>query len=188
MSIGTTSMLLALRQLLAGKQPGRVVWTADITYWLAGQVQAGTADPAWLTEEGFLALHRELGILPYYYYETFNAFRAIDGPEVEYRVEQQGNTTIRRYLTPLGELTEVSEYMVESACAGITKHFVESERDLDALRYLLEHRRLLPDHLGITWTGWRCGRSTMGSLPSACRTHRCLPSWWNGPASRMGTT
>ncbi|MHB9025503.1 MAG: hypothetical protein ACYC7E_15260 [Armatimonadota bacterium] len=147
MSTATSSMLTSLRQLLRGEKPDCIVWTADITYWLTGQVQAGTADPAWQTEEGFLALHKELGILPYYYYESFDAFRAVVLPPVELRVEQQGTSTISRYLTPLGELTEVRTYLAESACAGITKYFVETERDLDILRFVLEHRRLVPDHL-----------------------------------------
>ena len=42
---------------------------ADLAYWIAGQQQAGTAKPQWSEEEGFLQLHKELGILPYYYYE-----------------------------------------------------------------------------------------------------------------------
>ena len=64
-------VLDAFLKTLDGERPDQIVWTADITYWIAGQQQAGTAKPAWETEEGYLQLHRELGILPYYYYEKF---------------------------------------------------------------------------------------------------------------------
>ena len=64
-------MLDAFLAMLRGEIPEPAVWTADITYWIAGRQQSGTAKPEWSTEEGFLRLHNELGILPYYYYEKF---------------------------------------------------------------------------------------------------------------------
>ena len=76
-------MLEAFLKLLDGGRPDRIVWTADITYWIAGQQQAGRADPAWGTEEGYLRLHRDLGIFPYYYYEKFWAAE----PRYDGRVE-----------------------------------------------------------------------------------------------------
>jgi hypothetical protein len=60
-------MLEGLLKLLNGEYSDEIVWTADITYWIAGQQQAGSAKAEWETEEGYLQLHRELGILPYYY-------------------------------------------------------------------------------------------------------------------------
>ena len=58
----------ALLQLLEGKKPESIVWTADITYWMEGRRRDGVYRPEWDTEEGFLALHQQLGILPYYFY------------------------------------------------------------------------------------------------------------------------
>ena len=43
-------------KLLNGEKADEVVWTADRSYWISGQKQAGTADPAWDTEEGYLKL------------------------------------------------------------------------------------------------------------------------------------
>ena len=46
-------MLEALLQLLNGQRPERIVWTADITYWLAGRQQASAAQGQWNTEDGY---------------------------------------------------------------------------------------------------------------------------------------
>ncbi|MHB9134049.1 MAG: uroporphyrinogen decarboxylase/cobalamine-independent methonine synthase family protein [Armatimonadota bacterium] len=144
MSTATTSMRQALMQLLRGDIPDRVVWTADLTYWMDGQKAVGKADPAWEQEDGYLAFHRDLGVMPYYFYPTFNAFSPVDGDGVEWLVERDGGTTTCRYRTPLGELSEVSIYAPLSCSSGIIKHYVETERDLDVLRYILERRRLAP--------------------------------------------
>ncbi|MCG2659284.1 MAG: hypothetical protein L6437_03440, partial [Kiritimatiellae bacterium] len=134
-------------KLLRGEKPDRVVWTADITYWISGQKQAGTADAAWDTEKGYLRLHRELGIMPYYYYSKFWAGTLQYGENIEVSSETNGNQTLNRIRTPAGELSEKNVYLRESCCTGCTRHYVQSEDDLDVLQYLLEHRRLVPANL-----------------------------------------
>ncbi len=140
-------MLDAFLTLLRGERADEIVWTADITYWIAGRTQAGRADPAWKTEQGYLALHRDLGVMPYYFYEKFWVAEPRYGGTVETSTETRGLKTRRRIETPVGALTEESTYLPESCCAGCTKHFVESVEDLEVLLYLLEHRRLEPANL-----------------------------------------
>ena len=153
-------MRSAFLNLLRGEQTGEIVWTADLSYWMEGRRADGTARPEWFTEQGFLELHREHGIFPYYYYEKFCAFQVrYDGPVT---VEQQarGNTTLQRITCPAGELTCESAWMPESCCSGITKHFVENVRDLDVFLDLLQYRRLLPANLDdypqrlAAWEAW----------------------------------
>ena len=129
-------MLEALLALLNGEQPDHMVWTADITYWIVGRQQAGSARPEWSTEEGFLRLHQELGILPYYYYEKFWAAEPRYDGCVEATDAKKGDKTTRRFRTPVGELHEESVYSPLSCSSGITKHFVKSPGDLDVLRAL----------------------------------------------------
>jgi hypothetical protein len=64
-------------KLLEGEQPDEVVWTADITYWISGQRASGTVKPEWESEEGYLQLHRELGILPKLIESGFDAIEAL---------------------------------------------------------------------------------------------------------------
>lgn len=134
-------------KLIRGDTPERAVWTADISYWIAGQKAAGTADPAWDTEEGYLQLHRDLKIMPYYFYEKFWTASAQYSSGIMLSQETQGNRTLNRIETVAGTLTEVNTYLPGSCSTGCTKHYVESEDDLDVLLYLLEHRELKPVNL-----------------------------------------
>jgi hypothetical protein len=140
-------MLDTFLSLLSGKPADPTVWTADIAYWIAGRQQAGDARPEWSTEEGFLRLHRDLGILPYYYYEKFWAAEPRYDDRIESNEAKVGGKTVRRIHTPLGQLREESVYSPLSSSQGITKHFVESEGDLEILLDVLRHRRLAPANL-----------------------------------------
>ena len=155
----------ALLELLAGELPDQVVWTADISYWISGQQQAGLADPAWRTEEGYLRLHRELGIMPYYWYDCFWLGEPVYQAPIEVCTEQDGRRTVRIWRTPLGDLRQEEVYLPESCSTGCVKHAVETEADLDRLLLILEHRRLrvtcLQDYAErmSLWAGY-------GGLPS----------------------
>ncbi len=158
-------MLDAFLRTLNGEQTGQIVWTADINYWLDGQRQSGIARPEWDTEEGYLKLHRELGILPYYYYQKFWTAEPRYDDSIQLIETQDHDQHTRVFRTPVGELREESVYSPMSCSLGITKHLVESENDLDILLYLLRHRHLEPanladwrerSHLWQTYDGLPC--------------------------------
>ncbi len=175
-------MLQTFLALFRGETPDRLVWTADITYWIAGRQESGLATPEWSTEEGFLRLHNELGILPYYYYEKFWAAEPQYDAQIEAIEAKEGQKTVRRVRTPAGELREESVYSPLSCSTGITKHFVESERDLDILLYLLEHRRLAPANLA-DWPQRRHLWETYRGLPCIGLPRSPLPAFlveWAG--------
>ena len=140
-------MLDAFLRLQNGEAPDEVVWTADITYWLDAQRQAGTAEPEWGTEEGFLRLHRELGIMPYYYYMGTVASDVVYAGGVEATTETSPDGMTQRIRTPLGDLVEEFVFLPESCCYAPTKYLVESPGDLDIFLYALERRRLVPVNL-----------------------------------------
>ncbi|MCL4504776.1 MAG: hypothetical protein M1434_05300 [Chloroflexi bacterium] len=140
-------MLNSLRRLLAGQPAGEVVWTADISYWIAGRRYAGSADPAWDTEAGYLALCRELGILPYYWYDKFWLGRPEYDRSVTVTAEARGDVNLRRWRTPLGDLCEETAFLPQSCSVGCTRYPVQTETDLRTLVYLMEHRRMVPDCL-----------------------------------------
>lgn len=139
-------MLKSFLKLLNGEKPDQTVWTADISYWLDGQKQSGSADAAWATEEGYLRLHRDLGIMPYYN-ERLWAGAPSYGATIELSNETSGDRTVNRIRTPKGELTEEIVRLRDSCCVGCTKHYVQSGNDLDILIYLIERRRLVPTNL-----------------------------------------
>jgi len=63
---------------------------------------------------------------------------------VTVRVDSEGDETITRIQTPVGEITQVLCFMPTSCSTGAVKHFVQSEEDLDVFIYVLEHRHLIP--------------------------------------------
>mgnify|MGYP001063562367 CR=1 FL=1 len=141
-------MLESLLSLFNGGQADQVVWTADISYWIFGEKESGRADPAWDTEEGYLRLHRDLGIMPYYWYNDFWLGKPVYAPEIEWQTDHDGYRTTTVIRTPVGDLTSEMVYLPTSRSTGTTKHFVQSEADFDILRYVIDRRRLAPAGLG----------------------------------------
>jgi hypothetical protein len=133
-------------RLLEGERPRGVVWTADVSYWISGRQADGTAGPAWKNEQGYLDLHRSLGVMPYYY-DRFWVCRAAYDSSVSVTTKTDGPVTRRGWKSPAGCLVEESRYLPESACQGVTRHPVQSAADLDVLIDLLERRRLEPENL-----------------------------------------
>ena len=140
-------MLESFLKLLDGQRPDRTVWTADITYWIAGQKASGKSRPDWDGEEGYLQLHRDLGIMPYYYYDKFWLASPQYSGGIDVTHEADGDRSVNSIRTPVGTLSEINTYLPSSCSTGCTKHYVQSERDLDVLLYVLEHRCLAPDNL-----------------------------------------
>lgn len=133
------SMRESFLKMLAGETPDLVVWTADISYWMAGERQAGRANPTWDTERGYLELHKSLGVMPYYYYDKFWAGTVVADQTVTTERAQSANVTVTTTTTPVGTLTAEHVFLPESCCEGITKHPVQTESDLDVLLHILEH-------------------------------------------------
>lgn len=139
--------LNAFLNLLVGKPADRPVWTADITYWMAGEKAAGRFQAAWDSEEGYLELHRQLGVMPYYYYEKFWLAAPRYSPEIRLSQENRAGQCFSFIDTPAGRLVETSVYLPTSCSWGVSQHYVENEGELDLLLYLLEHRTLAPANL-----------------------------------------
>ena len=131
--------------LLGGAKADDTVWTADLSYWLSGHPD--TVSKVNKTETSYVAFHRDLGVLPYYYYEKFWAFETKHDDSI--RIEtRSGRNAVRRIIrTPVGEIWEESQYLPESFCWGITNHYVSSEQDLETLLCLLDHTRYSPQNI-----------------------------------------
>ena len=136
----------SLLKLMRGEKPDRIVWTADLTYWVAGQMQAGRGRPEWNTELGHLALCRDLGCMPYYWYEHMTvAAPRYDGVMV--KAEVVGKRRIQTWETPVGRLVMEVTALPETSSEAITKYPVENGDDVKAFLYLLKHRQWAPCHL-----------------------------------------
>jgi hypothetical protein len=141
------SMLHSLLELLQGRPGDRVVWTADLSYWLTARRHDGSAEPGWDRETGYLELHRDLGVMPYYYYEKFWVGEAVFDSGVELTSTTDDGRAVTELRTPRGTLRGESVFLPESCCWGAVKHMVATAEDLDVLLWALERRRLVPAHL-----------------------------------------
>ena len=141
------AMLDDFLKLLAGETPEGIVWTADLSYWMAGRGHDGTTDTAWGNEKGYLQLHRDLGVMPYYYYNKFWVAKTVYDGTIRSRTETEGNRTVSTMETPVGALRQISSFLPQSCCQGVEEYMVETEADLDVMLCMLEHRRLEPCNL-----------------------------------------
>jgi hypothetical protein len=141
------NMLNSLYNLLQGKPADPIVWTADITYWIAGQKEAGTARTEWDSVDGYLQLHHDLGIMPYYYYDKFWIANSCYAENVHVSQDRDGGQITNWIKTPRGSLVETLVYLPSSCSTGCTRHYVETEDDLDVFLNILEQRHLEPANL-----------------------------------------
>jgi hypothetical protein len=175
-------MLQSLLALLKGERAAEGVWTADISYWIAGQQQHGQADPAWKSEEGYLQLCRQLGTLPYYWYDRFWLGRPEYDSSIRVTVYVDGDTTFRTWHTPEGELREEQTFLPQSCSTAITRYPVQTGEDLRTLLCLLNHRRLIPDCLD-DYLARRALWARYDGLPSIALPRSPLPAFlyeWAG--------
>jgi hypothetical protein len=162
--------------------PLRIVWTADLTYWIAGQPPRLMTERGWDTEIGHLQLCRDLGILPYYWYENFWSGE-LHSDQVTIHEETYPNGLQRKtWHTPVGELTEESHYQPESFSQAITRYPVQDADDLKILRHMLEHSQAVPTHLD-TYPNRRKAWAEFDGLPSLAMPRSPLPAFlteWAG--------
>ncbi len=140
-------MLESLLKLLGGGQPGAVIWTADISYWVSSRPGEEIEDNGWNTEDGCLQLCRELRCMPYYWYDSFWAGELVPGPGVERVSDREGDSGITRWVTSKGSLTQVSQFAEISRSEAITKHAVTSVEDLRILLHILEKSSMRPANI-----------------------------------------
>ena len=141
------NMLESFLSLLKGGATDMTVWTADITYWIDGMKERGTADPAWSTEDGYLKLCGELGIMPYFWYDRFWLGEPVYDDTVRVTCETNGPKTRRSWITPAGTISEELAFLADSCSTAHVRYAVSDRRDLDVFRYLLEHRELRPANI-----------------------------------------
>jgi hypothetical protein len=139
-------MLRSLLDLLDGKNPSQVVWTADLTYWIAGQPEEHRKEQDWESEAGHLNLCRQLGCMPYYWYDRFWAGE-VTSSQVKITNTISGGLNRRVWETPLGNMVEETQILQDGASQAITRYPVQSKDDLKILIYILEHSQSQPTNL-----------------------------------------
>ncbi len=128
--------------VLNGRQPDKVPWFGDLSYWFA-YLEASGAMPDRYRREGEYAYHRDLGVG--FYLQGYFPFTA-HHDNVRINRERQGHTFIDTVETPVGTLRQVRRYLPESACEAVVEHYIKDWRDLEALRFWFSHVVYEPDY------------------------------------------
>ncbi len=166
----------SLLQLMSGQTPQRLVWTADLTYWIAGQPPESVRLKRWDTEAGHLELCRSLGCMPYYWYDPFWAGR-LENPDLIQTTSHSGSLQVRTWQTPRGCLVEESQFLPESHSQAITRYPVRDAADLRILLDLLENSQAVPEGLESypqRLQAW----AIYGGLPSLGMPRSPLPAFF----------
>ncbi len=126
--------------LLNGTQPDRVPWFGDLDYWYSATRTAGKL-PDQYQGDGYFQLNRDLGVG--FYLQGFFPFTQ-HNPGITFKETRVDNTITRVMNTPLGDLTEIQEYLPTSFSTGYVKHFVTAPADLAAFKCYIESLEFTP--------------------------------------------
>jgi len=126
--------------LLKRTQPDRVPWFGDLDYWYSAARTAGKL-PEKYQGDGYFQLNRDLGVG--FYLQGFMPFTQ-HNPGITFSETRKENTITRVMSTPLGDLTEIQEYLPTSFSTGFVKHFVKTPADLPAFQSYLESLEFTP--------------------------------------------
>ena len=127
--------------LLSGKQPDRVPWFGDLSYWTPYLRASGKMLARYGSED--FALHRDLGVG--FYLQGYFPFKEVRKNCTEEET-RRGDTVYKKITTPVGVLTSTSVYLPDSYTWAVSEHFVKDVEDLKIVRYLYEHTDYLPDY------------------------------------------
>ncbi len=127
--------------LLSGKQPDRVPWFGDLSYWTI-YLRASGNMPVRYGKEDY-ALHRDLGVG--FYLQGYFPFKEVRKNYIEEET-CRGNSVCKKITTPAGILTGSSVYLPDSYTWAVSEHFVKEVEDLKIVRYIYENTEYVPDY------------------------------------------
>ena len=129
--------------LLSGGTPDQVPWFGDLSYWYYPALANGQIDKRY-ESDGIYDLHRDLGVG--FYLQGYFPFHERPDDTIKISHERDGNTTVTRWETPVGAVSQVDIFLPESYTSAIKKHIVGSLKELEIYAYIIEHTRYEPHY------------------------------------------
>ena len=140
----------------------RLLWIPDLTWWRDAQMIQGVLPWEYRGDEGFLQLHRDLGVMPYYIYalersgkpaqglsvhqiggenQPYNGVWGLsyDGVDVEQR--RSGEVTDTLFHVDGSQLVQSKRYLPDSYCHAFLEYPVKSPKDFGTLQKIIERYR-----------------------------------------------
>lgn len=125
-----------------GVRPDRPAWLADLSYWYGAMDSAGKLPGQYRGREGFKKLHEDLGVGCYYLYGASGYTTSSEG--IEFHQEEKDGVRIRRWRTPVGEISDRWEYIPVSYCWAHSGYAVNSVADLRVVQDMFSRYRHAP--------------------------------------------
>jgi len=158
-------MALSNRQnfinLFRGEETDRILWISDLTYWRDSQIFQGRLPSEYGGTDGFLKLHLDLGVMPYYIYaidaaagahsvddisvhqigttgKPYNGVFGLSYEDVEISNVKKGDITETRLMVRGDELKQQRRWLPTSYCFGFIEYPVKTVKQLKTLREIVE--------------------------------------------------
>lgn len=123
-----------LLSVLNRKTPDRTPWYADLSYLYNSMEAMGKLESNFKDDDGYLHFHKELGA-GICFYAPF-PWSADFTDKVQYIVKNKKDHRLSEYITPLGCIYCEERYLPETFSWAITKHFVNSIKDLRIMSFI----------------------------------------------------
>jgi hypothetical protein len=131
-----------VQKIFRHEKTDQVPWFGDLDYWATAFITKGELPQDFKQNQEYIDWHRKLGVG--FYLQGYFPFKAIF--DFEEKVWYEGKRRYREFITPLGRLRECWEYIPASFTEAPIEHFMKSENDLAAMRYVYENIHWEPDY------------------------------------------
>jgi hypothetical protein len=145
-------------KIFRGEKPDKILLISDLTYWRDSQIIQGKLPQKYMGNTGFLRLHLDLGIMPYYIYaiddeesddisvhqigglgKPFNGVFGLKYEGVEIETLKSGNRVDTFYNISGETLKQTKIYMPKSYCYSFQEYPIKTPGDLKTLQKIVEH-------------------------------------------------
>ena len=129
--------------ILSGEQPDQVPWAGDLDYWATYLIKTGQKPEGFIQSDDYIQWHHDLGV-GFYLQGYFPYKQVIKNCDI--REWAEGQKKYREIITPLGTVRECWEYIPTSYSDGPVEHFLKSETDIPAMKFIYENTSFEPDY------------------------------------------
>jgi len=155
-------------RMFRGEPTDRVLWVSDLTYWRDSQIIQGTLSEEYRGNDGFLRLHLDLGVMPYYIYaiddespgdpgrdgvsvhqiggsgRPYNGVFGLRYEDVKVVNSEKDGIIETRFIVGRKELVQKKRWLPGSFCYGFIEYPVKTVEDLKYLHGIVENYNFFP--------------------------------------------
>ena len=130
-------------KILNHEQPDRVPWFGDLDYWATSLIKRGLKPANFIQSSDYIHWHRDLDVG--FYLQGYFPFKT-NYLNCQVRDWNEGTRRFREIDTPMGSVRECWEYIPASFTEGPIEHFLKTEDDLPAMKFIYENILFEPDY------------------------------------------